>query len=292
MSDQSYYDDFTRHGEYQYVLVEQIINDIMANMDEDSYLFNIPRHTILYHAKRGVRELYYDVMQEIKAIELTVSQTLSITMPPDYVNYVRISCVDDNGILHPLAQDDRQSIARSYLQDNKYRLLYDNNGCVLQGSGVRETINGDQDQDDELPLTEYYFENYYSSFRPNLDRSRIFNNGKFAINKIDGTIEFGSDIYTRNIVLEYISDGLYVDECEGSEDGIKVHKFAEEALINYIYYKVINAKRHAPAVEKQWTKKEFFRTKKVAKSRIKSVRLENVMQAAKSDSVWIKGLYG
>ena len=83
---------------------------------------------------------------------------------------------------------------------------------------------------------------------------------------------------------------MYVDECEGSEDGIKVHKFAEEALINYIYYKVINAKRHAPAVEKQWTKKEFFRTKKVAKSRIKSVRLENVMQAAKSDSVWIKGL--
>lgn len=291
MSDQSYYDDIDQYGNYQYVLIEQVINDIMANMDEDSYLFNIPRHTILYHAKRGVRELYFDIMQEIKAIELTIGPTLSVVMPPDYVNYVRISCVDDQGTLHPLAEDSRQSIARAYLQDNKYRLLFDNNGCVLEGTGKRESVSN-EDQDEDEFINSYLFGNYYySSFTPNVDRSRIFNNGKFAINKIDGTIEFGSDIFTKNIVLEYISDGVYTSECGGDESGIRVHKFAEQALINYITYMIINSKRHAPAVEKQWTRKEFFRSQRVAKSRIKSFRLDNILQASKSDSVWIKGLY-
>lgn len=290
MNDQDYYNDFEQRGNYQYVLLEQVINDMMANMDEDSYISNMERHKILYHAKRGIRELYYDVMQEIKAIEIEISTTLKIILPPDYVNYVRISWVDERGQLHPLAEDNRQSIARAYLQDNKYDLLFDNEGCVLEGSGIRDTV--DKEDTRLSNLNSFLFSHeYHSTFTPNIDRSRIYENGKFRINKRDGAIEFSSDIFTRNIVLEYISDGLYISDCEGAEDEIKVHKFAEQALIDFIKYRVVDAKRNAPAVEKQWSRKQYFRSARLAKSRILTFRLDNILQASKGDSVWVKGLY-
>ncbi len=289
MSDQDYYEDSEQHGNYQYVLLEQVINDIMANMDEDSYLSNMPRHKILYHAKRGIRELYYDIMQEIKAIEIEMGPTLKIVLPPDYVNYVRISCVGENGELFPLAHDSRMSIARSYLQDHEYNLLYDHEGCVLEGSGKRDTVSSEDEEGSTVSSFSFDYR-YSNSFTPNLDRSRVYNNGKFSINKLDGVIEFNSDVFSKNIVVEYISDGLYVSDCEGEEEGIKVHKFAETALIDYIKYRIVANKRTAPAVEKQFSRKEYFRSARVAKSRIKSFRLENIIQASKGDSVWIKGL--
>ena len=91
MSEQAYLDDSTQWGDYSYITMEQIINDFMANRSPDDYTSTVARHRVLYQAMRGIRELYYDVMQEIKAIELDLSSALQVVLPEDYVNYVRIS---------------------------------------------------------------------------------------------------------------------------------------------------------------------------------------------------------
>ena len=81
-SEDYYEGDPYRHGEYQYVTLEDVINNFIMGRDEDDYTSSTPRYKVLYQARRGMRELYYDVVREIRAIELELSPNLNITLPP------------------------------------------------------------------------------------------------------------------------------------------------------------------------------------------------------------------
>jgi hypothetical protein len=283
-----YYNDEAQWGNYQYVNLDEVINTYIASRTPDDYTITIPRFQILLQARRGMRELYYDVVREIRAIELEISPSLMITLPPDYVNFVRISYVDANGKLHPMAVDKSMNIAQAYLQDDQFNLLFDNTGCVLIGDGVREPVNPDTEEVTTNDFTEYYFSD--SAFTPNYNLSKNFDNGKYRIDKARGVIEFGSSVVGKNIVLEYISDGLFTG-CEGRpEADIRVHKFAEEALMSYIYLELVKRNRNVPSYEKQRAEKDFNKNKRKAKRRINTINYDELMQIFKGQTKWIKGV--
>jgi len=54
----------------------------------------------MFHAKRGLQEFSYDTLRSIKSQELTIPPSLSLTIPQDYVNYVKLSWVDKAGVKH------------------------------------------------------------------------------------------------------------------------------------------------------------------------------------------------
>ncbi len=282
-----YYDDNSRHGEYQYVTLENVINNFLASRDSDSYVSNASRHRVLHQARRGMRELYYDVVREIRAIELELSPRLNIELPPDYVNYVRISWVGQDGLLRSMAVDNKMSIAQEYLQDHEYYILFDGEGCPLEGSkGLNEPdITSGLDINKELEHTSY---NFCSKFQPNKNASRIYNNGRYRIDKHKGVIQFGSDSVDKFIVLEYISDGLYTG-CEGRpEPEIRIHKFAETPLIDWIYWKLIEQRRNVPMNEKTRARREYYNSKRIAKRRINTIRADELLQVFKGSSKWTK----
>jgi len=286
MTSFDYYNDSTKYGNYQYVELEELINNYMMSRDADDYTSTVPRYKIIYQAKRGLRELYYDVLKDVKAIELDLSPTLNVILPPDYVNYVRISWVGDDGQLHPMAMDNNMSIAKVYLQDNNFNLLFDNEGNVLEadeGNPIEAEVNTD---DSDFIRQSYHV--CYDGFEPNKDTSKVFNNGKFQINQSSGLIQFGSNAEGKSIVLEYISDGLYTENESNPDKGIKIHKFAESALLDYIYYQLIKNRRNVPSNEKYRAKKEFFNNRRIAKRRINSLKISDVLQVFKGDSKWVK----
>lgn len=290
-----YFEDPSQWGQYQYVTLEQVINDFLMSMDEDNYLVNIPRHKLLYHGLRGVRELTFDVLQEIRAIELDLGPSLTVTVPPDFVNYVRISQVDENGMLHPMAMDRNMSTASAYLQDNDYEILFDSNGCPLIGTGRRDTSHLDNGNDNQGQVASegisqfYFYGGSCSTYNPNTNFSNVFLEGKYRLDRQNGVIEFGSDVFGRSIVLEYISDGLYVSNCEGTtEANIKVHKFAEDALFNYMFYACVRNNRNVPQSEKMRARKEWYNSRRIAKRRIATLRKSEMIQDTKGSSVNIK----
>lgn len=286
-NDNAYYSDFNRHGEYQSITLEEVVNNYLMSRDEDDYTSNSPRYKIIYQAKRGLRELYFDVMQSVRVMELDIPPHLTMILPPDYVDYVRISVVS-NGILYPMAMDNRQNIAMAHLQDNQYNFLYDNNGFVLKGSGNRETLDSGQSVATILN-NQGDIDVYCARFTPNADLSRSFKNGKFNIDKARGVIEFTSQVEGSSIVLEYISDGLYTEDGQVDETHIKVHKFAESALIDYIHWQLVKNRRNVPANEKERARKEYFNSKRQAKRRLSNIKVEDLLQVFKGDSKWIKG---
>lgn len=288
MSSFDYYNDPSQHGDYQYVTLNDLINDYMMSRDADDYTSTVSRYKVLYQAKRGLRELYYDVLREVRAIEMDLSPMLTVILPPDFVNYVRISWVGDDGQLHPMAMDNKMSIAQIYLQDNNYNLLFDNDGCVLQDDVLPAGASAVDDSESSTSSNYSCYNVCYDGFLPNKDNSLVFTNGKFRLDSSAGLIQFGSDAKGKSIVLEYISDGLFTG-CEGQPEAqIRIHKFAESALLDFIFYQLIKNRRNVPANEKYRARKEYYNSRRIAKRRINALKFSDIKQVFKGDSKWIK----
>ena len=284
---EQYYNSPEDFGNYQHITLQEIVNNYMMSRDGDDYTAMVPRFKVLYQARRGFREFYSDVVKEVRAIELELSPSLMVTLPPDFVNYVRISWVDDRGQLHPMAQDNRKSIAQEYLQDDNFAYLFDDEGAVLQGETQLPMDEIQFDEEDEAAIDKDRFE-FGNNFEPNKDLSRVFNNGRYRINKSAGVIEFGSDAKGRMIVLEYISDGLFTGSEGLPEDKLRIHKFAESGIIDFIHYQLIKNRRNVPQSEKMRARKEFYNSRRLAMQRINTIRKDELLQVFKGSSVWIK----
>ena len=243
--------------------------------------------------KKAIRELYYDVAKEVISIEFELNPTLIIPLPHDYVRYVRVSAVSPNGRLNPLALDNSNNLAQAYLQDNNYNYLYDSQGDILEGTHIQNTPATNQKLgilDDTLDI---YGPNalnrgYYAAWNGtpdfNLNLSKIYQNGSFRINKEEGVMQFNSQADGSIIVLEYISDGLF----QRDDSAIKIHKFAEEAVYNFIYWSLIKNRRSVSDNKIERARREWYNMRRVAKRRITPVNYEDIRQILKGSSKFIK----
>ena len=220
-TDAVYYGDNSLWGKYQKISLQEIVTNYMMSLDPDDYNNTVRRAQVLYQARRGMRELYYDVLRSIKAVKLELSDTLMVILPQDYINYVRISWVDSDRKLIPMAINDRIDISRSYLQDSDYAVTFDNDGNILQANNdpvaateanpAPVTVNSD--------LGSYSYYGFCgNNFQPNADMSQYFANGSYKVDKDRGIIVFSSDVFGKEIVLEYISDGMYINDGEGETE--------------------------------------------------------------------------
>ena len=103
---QQYYSTASRHGEYQYVSLKNIVNNFMLmNVGDDKIINDIPRYQVVHHAKRAIQELNYGALREVVKMEIELSSTLKITMPEDFVQMTKVSVIDKWGRLHPLIEN-------------------------------------------------------------------------------------------------------------------------------------------------------------------------------------------
>jgi len=118
-SQQAYYsgDNF---GGYQFISLEEIINNFMATyVGEDKILPRTKRGDVTFHAMRAMQELSFDTLKSCKSQEITVPASLQMILPQDYVNYTKVSWVDSAGIKHILYPTSKTSNPSSVpLQDS------------------------------------------------------------------------------------------------------------------------------------------------------------------------------
>jgi hypothetical protein len=234
-------------GSYQYVSLADVVNNFMLMyVGNDKLVNNVDRYAVLFHAKRAVQELNYDALKNIKVIELEIGDDLKMVMPPDYVNYVRISMLK-NGILFPLVENRTPMSATAYLQDNNLDIIFDVNGEIVTGTSKLDILRQDkqlytgmgpyQGQYGWYWDGDWYFGyNFGKRFGLETDQANV--NPKFYINKAAGVIDFSSGVENQIIVFEYISDGME----NGDDSLITINKLAEEYLYAYIKWALLNNK--------------------------------------------------
>ena len=129
------------YGEYAYLSLEDVVNNFMvAYVGHQKLIPNVKRSDIIFHAKRALQEFSYDTLKSIESQELTIPPSLSVVLPQDYVNYVRVSWIDQLGvqrIIYP-ANNLTSNPYETPVQDAEGVPTQDNFGENLEGTSVAE----------------------------------------------------------------------------------------------------------------------------------------------------------
>lgn len=283
-------------GSYQYVNLIDIVNNFMLMyVGNDKLINNVERYNVLFHAKRGLQELNYDAMKETKIVELTVCDNLRIVLPPDFVNWVRISLYKD-GILSPLSENIQTNFAQSYLQDNDCRVLFDIDGGVLIG-----TSSLDGDRIDGTQKTPYLGDGkMHGRMGYNIDGNWVFDmplggrmglntetantNPTFKVDKKSGVINFSSHMADQTIVIEYVSDGME----NGDDAKVNVNKLFEEFIYAYIKYSILSSKFGIQEYIVNRARKEKSALLRNAKLRLSNIHPGRLLMNLRGQNKWIK----
>ena len=277
------------YGSYAYLTLNDVINNfLVAYVGEGKLISSVKRTDAVFHAKRGMQEFSYDTLKSIKSQELTIPPNLSVVLPQDYVNYVKVSWVDQAGVKHP--------IYPTRLTSNPYAMpVQDTSGVPIQDS-YNSNVNGtpiieerwaenglgDITDKNALAYSGNYGNDYYNARRYGLDPQYANMNGMFTLNERDGKMNFSSDLAGALIIFEYISDGL------AYELDTKVPKMAEEAMYAYMLHAIISTRSNQPEYLVQRLRQEKSAKLRNAKIRLSNIKLEEITQVLRGQSKWIK----
>ena len=282
------------YGSYRYISINDIIdNFIISYVGVGKLLPSIKRTDIIFHAKRAMQEFSYDTLKSIKSQELTIPNNLTLPIPQDYVNYVRLSWIDSLGVKHIIYPTTLTSNPTEIpVQDGDGIPTQDIDGENLEGSSITEErwaaadtkkITGVYDpfyEDAQIYLEPDYNLTYGQRYGENPEVTQI--NGWFTINERDGVFSFSSNLVDKLIILEYISDGLAYTQ------DMKVPKLAEDAFYSYIAYEIFSTRANIPEYIIQRFKKERRAKMRNAKLRLYNIKLEEITQVMRNKSKWIK----
>ena len=285
-------------GSYQYVSLEDIVNNFMLMyVGNNELLNNVERYQALFHAKRAIQELNYDAFKEIKILELDACTSLRFVLPPDYVNYVRISLYKD-GILYTLTENIQTNWASSYLQDNDCKILFDQDGNVLQAEFSQldaESMAGTKKSIYLNPASPYdgrfgwnvdgcwYFD-YGVGARFGLNTETANSNPTYKIDKKAGVINFSSGMANQLCIVEYVSDGME----NGNDSSVTVNKMFEEYIYAYIKFVILNSKFGIQEYIVNRARKDKSALLRNAKIRLSDIHPGRLLMNLRGQDKWLK----
>lgn len=275
------------YGNYQFIYLDDIItNFIIAYVGEDKIISKIKRTDVAFHAQRAMQELSYDTARSEKSQEVEVAPNLQMPLPHDYVNYVKLTWVDDSGVERIIYPAHKTSNPLPLLQDSDYEYTFDNDGNLLTAN-ESETWKkfkaaGATEEDELSNLEENTSYTQLFGQRFGIDPQHAQSNGLFFIDPIKSKIFFSADMVGRIVTIKYISDGAATIE------EMKVHKFVEEAMYKSIAHAILATRANTPEYIVNRFNKEKFAAVRQAKLRLSNIKLEELTQIMRGKSKQIK----
>ena len=296
---------------YQLISIEDIIqNFLISYTGEGKVISKVKRTDVQFHAMRALQELSYDTLKSIKSQEIEVPATLTMILPQDYVNYVKLVRSDASGIEHIIYPTSKTSNPSAIKQNSNGEYSFDIDGDEQEdtesvinpetsdtwdnykGATPSENNNNDYEDDTYWPA---------NGERYGLDPQHAQVNGSFFIDELKGRIHFSSNLSGETIILKYISDGLAQRLRSGAVGSLGeinltheevgepvIHKFAEEAIYKWIAYAILSTRANIPEYIVGRFKNERFAETRKAKLRLSNIKLEEITQVLRGKSKHIK----
>ena len=282
-------------GGYEYTrLVDVIDNFLVGYVGAGKLIPSVKRTDVIFHARRGLQEFSYDTLKSTRSQELTVNDSLNIIIPQDYVNYVRLSWIDGLGVQHTI-------FPANTLTTNPYaNPVQDNDGIPTQDS-QDENVDGTSQTEaawatndprrisggfiNDFANADILYNSLYDQAlgqRYGLDPVTSQRNGWFTINEREGTFSFSSDLKSKLIVIEYVSDGNAYDL------DMRIPKMAEEALYAHIIYSILSTSVGIQEYVVRRFKQERSAKLRNAKIRLSNLKSAEMIQTMRGQSKWLK----
>ena len=132
---QQYYDN-GNYGDYQFISLKDLIDTfIFVYVGEEKIINKAKRSDVVFHAKRAMQEMSFDTFKSIKSQEIVLPPSLTMPIPHDYVNYVKLTFTDSAGVEHPLYPAIKTS--------NPLKLDQTDDGSYIFQADENLVINGD-----------------------------------------------------------------------------------------------------------------------------------------------------
>jgi len=287
------------YGSYEYISINDVVNNyLVAYVGEGKLIPNVKRTDVIFHAKRGLQEFSYDTLKSIKSQELQVPANLSLVIPQDYVNIVRLSYIDELGVKRIIYPANNLTTApyAALTQDSVGMPIQDanSNNVEVPPTTIERWNNADTRKItgnyswNAAYNTDAWLQGYPMLWqqavgeRYGLNPSTTQVNGWYLIDERQGTFNFSSNLVGRLIVLEYISDGLATDL------ETKVPKLAEDAMYAHINHSILASRINQPEYIVQRFKRERSAKLRNAKIRLSNIKLDQIVQVMRGKSKWIK----
>ena len=255
------------------VPLDQVISDFIITIADDDHAGHASDTQIRTHALRGIREFGFDMSNVIKSLKIDVdTSNNTVELPDDFVGLSKIGVVGSDGIVYVLGENTNINKSRAYANASGTKVGSSSSAADSDGDGVADRIDSKSSTGSAISSADnitqgfnsYLFRNYvygasnglygvggghlHGSFRMNLDQNRI---------------ELENNANISEVVIEYVAD-------EARSKNPSIHVYAEEALMAYVYYKIIERKSSVPANEKARARTEYYNERRKANSRIKS----------------------
>ena len=214
----------------------------------------------LHYGLKAVREIGYDSPYTIKSIKVAVNQNNEISLPRDYVDYVRVGW--SNG----------QYVKKLIEKDSFNRLVNrDSNGTQIPYPDV-ETDQGlihDNNDSHSNDKSEHIGRHY--GHKPGYKNS-------FMVIPERGVIMLDPSLHlVKYIVLDYIATNLaYKDQ------PTSVPAYAAEPIERYILWRVTEQDRTVPMNSKLMAKEEWIQAHKRYRSRNYQLSMDDVLKSLRS----------
>ena len=268
------------------VPLNQIINDFIITMGDDDYAGGASDTQIRTHALRGIRELGFDVSRKIRSLKLTIdSSNNTVELPDDYVDWSKVGIVGSDGVVYVLGENKNLNYSQAYANASGEKVGNAASAVDSDGDGVYDRIDsktgtsGSPSSADSLSqgFNSYIFRNYvYGASNALYGIGGGHTQGQFRVNLDQNRIEVDTASGTSELVIEYVAD-------EARSKNPSVNVYAEEALMAYMYYKIIERKASVPANEKARARQEYYNERRKANARIKSFTKEEAMKTIRKN---------
>lgn len=298
--EQAYYGTGGAHGNYRLLSLTDIIDSFMATyVGEGKICEKVLKQDVTFHAVRALQELSYDTLRSVRDWEVTIPSTLVLVMPLDYVNYVKLTWSDGNGIERIIYPTSKTSNPKDITESME-------TWGGFTTSAANTDITSDEDSDtwtkykanEDTNIGSINADDVDSEYgnslgaRFGIDPQHAQINGSFFIDEDAGKFHFSSNISGKTVILRYISDGIATINTSGTftlnPGGSHVPKMAEEAMYKHILYGILLARKDSPTGLLAQIKKERFAETRKAKLRLSNIKIEELTQVLRGQSKIIK----
>jgi hypothetical protein len=248
------------------VRISDVIDDFIITQGDDDFVSGASDSALRAFALRGLREMGFDMLKRVRSVKRTIDKTNNtVPLPDDFVDVIKIGVVGTDGLVYVFAENKNINISQKYVSEasivgpDDAEYLGQRTDSKTSTGGASEFI---QDPVDD-GFDSYIFRNFlYGNYEGGLyGIGGGHHSGEYRINYDQNRIEVDTSIGTDEVVIEYIAD-------EARSENPTVHVYAEEALRQYIYYKLVERKASVPAQEKARARAEYFNELRRANSRL------------------------
>ena len=281
-------------GDFQWAYFPDMTNNFMIeHVGPNKKLKSVELFEVELQIKRAIQELSYDVARPISSLEYQLSNgKLTIPFPQDLVSVTNVSFLDMGGLWRRCREQRKSGNPKAPIQDtNTGAYVYDTNtGDVVYDANSSESRKRYEEEGLAEDVNSSYYpydttnrNSPYSGGLYGIDPEQFTGNGTYIVDEDKGFIVVDGSLVDRFIIVEYVSDGI----SNTDPSKIKIHKFMEEAVYAYAYWRIMRSMDNVNQYDKEDARKEFFVSKRRAKKRLSKITANDLVAVLHGSHKWI-----